>query len=66
MILDEICDSSLDGGGTEDFLKIIRYVLKDANVFIISHKEGMADKFDSVMEFEKVKGFSQIKPFREM
>jgi hypothetical protein len=50
----------------EDFLKIIRYVLKDANVFIISHKEGITDKFDDVIKFEKVKGFSQIKPFKEM
>ena len=60
MILDEIFDSSLDSQGTEEFLKIIRYVIKDANVFVISHKTGMEDKFESVIRFEKLKGFSHI------
>jgi DNA repair exonuclease SbcCD ATPase subunit len=60
LILDEVFDSSLDGFGTEDFLKIIRYVIKDANVFIISHKVGMEDRFESVLKFEKVKGFSRM------
>lgn len=60
LILDEVFDSSLDGFGTEDFLKIIRYVIKDSNVFVISHKVGMEDRFGSVIKFEKVKGFSHI------
>jgi DNA repair exonuclease SbcCD ATPase subunit len=60
MILDEIFDSSLDSTGTEEFLKIIRYVIKDANVFVISHKTGLEDKFETVHRFEKVKGFSHI------
>jgi len=59
LILDEIFDSSLDGYGTEEFLKIIRYVVKDANIFIISHKVGMEDRFESVIKFEKTKGFSR-------
>ena len=60
LILDEVFDSSLDGLGTEDFIKIIRYVVKDSNVFIISHKAGMEDRFESVLKFEKIKGFSRI------
>jgi len=60
LILDEVFDSSLDGFGTEDFLKIIRYVIKDTNIFIISHKVGMEDRFESVLKFEKVKGFSRM------
>jgi DNA repair exonuclease SbcCD ATPase subunit len=60
MILDEIFDSSLDATGTEEFLKIIRYVVKDANIFVISHKTGLEDKFESVIKFEKVKGFSRM------
>ena len=58
--MDEVFDSSLDGLGTEEFLKIIRYVVKDANIFVISHKTGMDDRFDSVIKFEKVKGFSRM------
>ena len=58
LIFDEIFDSSLDSFGTEEFLKIIQYVIKDANIFVISHKEGMQDKFNSVIKFEKRNGFS--------
>ena len=60
LIMDEVFDSSLDGVGTEDFLKIIRFIIKDANVFVISHKESLHDKFDDVKRFDKVKGFSRI------
>ena len=59
-IMDEVFDSSLDGFGTEEFLKIIRFVIKDANVYVISHKTGLEDKFGDVIRFEKVKGFSRI------
>ena len=60
LIMDEVFDSSLDGFGTDEFLKIIKYVIKDANIFIISHKSGMEDKFEDVIQFKKIKGFSQI------
>ena len=43
-----------------EFLKIIRFVVKDANVFVISHKAGMDDRFDSVLKYEKIKGFSRL------
>jgi len=60
LIMDEVFDSSLDTLGTDEFLKIIRFVIKDANVFVISHKTELHDKFDSVIKFEKVRGFSRI------
>ena len=58
LIMDEVFDSSLDGFGTEEFLKIIKYVIQDANVFVISHKTGLDERFENVLKFEKVKGFS--------
>ena len=60
LIMDEVFDSSLDGFGTEEFLKIIRYVIKDANIFVISHKSDLHDKFESVIRFDKVRGFSTM------
>jgi DNA repair exonuclease SbcCD ATPase subunit len=60
LIMDEVFDSSLDGFGTDEFLKIIRYIIKDANIFVISHKSELHDKFESVIQFNKVKGFSCI------
>jgi DNA repair exonuclease SbcCD ATPase subunit len=58
LIMDEVFDSSLDGFGTEEFLKIIRYVIKDANIFVISHKTDLHDKFENVIKFDKKGGFS--------
>jgi len=60
LIMDEVFDSSLDGFGTEEFLKIIRFVIKDANIFVISHKSDLHDKFDNVVKFDKIKGFSRM------
>lgn len=58
IIFDETFDSSLDGFGADEFLKIIRYVISDANVFVISHKDSLKDKFENVVKFEKRKNFS--------
>ncbi len=61
LILDEVFDSSLDDMGTDYFAKIIRYIIKDSNIFVISHKtEELIDKFDKVVKFNKIKGFSKI------
>jgi len=60
LILDEIFDSSLDGTGTDDFLKILN-TFSDQNVFVISHKQDMLfDKFRSVIQFKKEKNFSKV------
>ena len=61
LILDEVFDSSLDFMGTDYFTKIIKYVIKDTNIFVISHKtDELIDKFDRVVKFDKVKGFSKM------
>lgn len=61
LIMDEVFDSSLDVGGTEEFLKILDGLTQDSNVFIISHKgDQLYDKFHSVIKFEKHKNFSRI------
>ena len=59
LIMDEVFDSSLDGFGTDEFMKIIRYIIKGANIFIISHKTELSDKFETVIKFDKIKGFSR-------
>ena len=62
LIMDEVFDSSLDGFGTDEFIKIIKFVIKDANIFVISHKSDLHDKFDNVVKFDKIKGFSRMVP----
>ena len=62
LILDEVFDSSLDEGGTDEFLKILHTLDDNTNTFIISHKgESMNEKFNNIIEFEKTNNFSRIK-----
>ena len=62
LILDEVFDSSLDEGGTDEFLKILHTLDDNTNTFIISHKgESMNEKFNNIIEFEKTNNFSKIK-----
>ena len=61
LILDEVFDSSLDDAGTQEFLKILYTLGKDQNVFVISHKgDVLQDKFNNIIRFDKVRGFSRI------
>ena len=61
LIMDEVFDSSLDTTGTDEFMKIIRDLVSDTNVFIISHKTDMlVDKFTNVLRFEKSHNFSRF------
>ena len=61
LILDEVFDSSLDGVGTEEFLKLLNSLDTNTNVFVISHKgDQLFDKFRSVIKFEKKNNFSQV------
>jgi len=61
LVLDEVFDSSLDGVGTEEFLKLLNSLDNSTNVFVISHKgDQLFDKFRSVIKFEKKNNFSQV------
>jgi len=61
LVLDEVFDSSLDSAGTDDFLRIIKTVIKDSTIFVISHKDGIQEKFNNVIEFEKKGNFSTMR-----
>lgn len=61
LMLDEVFDGSLDANGTDEFLKIMLYMLSDTNTFVISHKtDQLIDKFEKVYRFEKHKNFSRL------
>lgn len=61
LIMDEVFDSSLDGSGTDEFMKILNGVTADTNTFIISHKgDQLFEKFEHVIKFEKHKNFSRM------
>jgi len=60
LILDEIFDGSLDQSGTSELGWILKNFDDNTNVFVISHKEGMEEKFEKTWKCEKIKNFSIV------
>lgn len=58
LICDEILDGSLDEMGHFAFLKIIKDEMKNSNVFVISHRDGIEHRFDKVISIEKKGNFT--------
>ena len=63
LILDEIFDGSLDQSGSSDLGWILRNFDDSTNVFVISHKESMSDKFDRTLIVEKPKNYSTVSEY---
>jgi len=73
LILDEVFDGSLDAIGADEVMAKLLFKqsqhfdgqVRDApsnntNVFVISHKIDLVDKFTETIKFEKVRGFSKM------
>lgn len=60
LILDETFDSSLDTKGTDALLDILHQMPENTNIFVISHKDQLHDKFNQSLRFEKKQNFSRI------
>jgi len=60
LILDEIFDGSLDQSGTSDLGWILRNFDDSTNVFVISHKSILDDKFDRTITVSKDKNYSNL------
>ena len=63
LILDEIFDGSLDQSGTSELGWILRNFDERTNVFVISHKESMSDKFERTLIVDKPKNFSSLREY---
>ena len=60
LLLDEVFDGSLDINGTDYVMTILNTIGEETNIFVISHKDALFDKFRSVIRFEKHQNFSRI------
>lgn len=61
LVFDEVLDSSLDPNGVEEFIRIIKSMASDENIFVISHRgDAIGDKFDDVLKFTREHGFSKM------
>ena len=70
LILDEVFDGSLDAIGADEVMAKLLFKQSEHfngevrdnpnnNVFVISHKVDLVDKFENTIKFEKVRGFSR-------
>jgi len=61
LIMDEVFDSYLDNAATENVIELLNSDLfRNTNIFVISHKDTIADKFHRLIRFTKVKSFSRV------
>lgn len=61
LIMDEVLDSYLDTSATENVLALLNSdMFRDTNIFVISHKETISDKFQKTIRFTKNKNFSSL------
>ena len=59
IILDEIVDSSMDGGGMDQCIGLLNSMISN-NIFVVSHREAIADKFSATLRLEKKNNFTQL------
>jgi DNA repair exonuclease SbcCD ATPase subunit len=64
LFIDELLDSSLDQSASENIIELLNNepILKKSNIFVISHKTNMMDRFTEYIKFEKIKNFSRVIP----
>lgn len=60
LILDEIGASELDADGVDALFEILDNTCRDKQVFIISHRDDIAQRCRSIIQIEKKNGFSKI------
>jgi ABC-type polar amino acid transport system ATPase subunit len=61
LVFDEILDRAMDASGIDEFISIMWDIGHEGgNIFVISHKDTMVDKFQRTIQFQKVKNFSTL------
>ena len=60
LILDEVFDSSLDVIGSDYVMSLLNAMGEESNIFVISHRDQLFDKFRSAIRFVKKNNFSAI------
>jgi DNA repair exonuclease SbcCD ATPase subunit len=60
IVFDEILDRAMDTEGIDAFMKLMWDMGEGTNVFVISHKDAMVDKFERNLRFTKIKNFSVL------
>jgi ABC-type lipoprotein export system ATPase subunit len=59
IVMDEMLDSALDEAGMSLCFDLIRGMTK-SNIFVVSHREAIADKFEHTIKLIKKNNFTEI------
>ena len=59
ILMDEVLDSSMDSSGVDNFFEVIKS-LSGSNLFVISHRPGIEDKFDRNIRLVKKNNFTVV------
>jgi DNA repair exonuclease SbcCD ATPase subunit len=59
IVMDEIFDAQLDHDGFNAAIALINS-MSDSNVFVVSHRDSIADKFDATIKLIKKNNFTEI------
>jgi DNA repair exonuclease SbcCD ATPase subunit len=62
LFVDELIDSGMDTNGVESSLAVLKKMVRDGNrsVFLISHKEELQGRVESVLNVIKENGFTSF------
>jgi DNA repair exonuclease SbcCD ATPase subunit len=60
LILDETFDRAIDEQGLDNAIKLLKKLGETHNIFIISHRASIRNRFDEVMSIRKTGGYSRI------
>jgi DNA repair exonuclease SbcCD ATPase subunit len=59
LFIDELMDNGLDSSGVENALQVLKTMARNnKNVFLISHREELSDRVNSVLKVTKENGFT--------
>lgn len=62
VFIDELLDNGLDSAGVENAMNILKHMVRERNrsVWLISHREELANRVTNVLKVVKENGFSQF------
>jgi DNA repair exonuclease SbcCD ATPase subunit len=62
LFIDELLDNGLDSAGVENAMNVLKHMIRERNrsVWLISHREELANRVSTVLKVVKENGFSQF------
>ena len=68
MAVDELIDNGLDLNGVEAAMHVLKNMSRERgkNIFLISHRDDLVNRVDSVLQVTKENGFTTYNPVDDL